>query len=226
MGTWSARYERASHPRSLSAIARSAIETCSPAASSTSSSRGSGRRCTPCASSTSRAVSAPMAETTTATSFPSERQATIRSAARWMSATEPTDVPPNFCTTITAISRSEVSVDPRRHGRERRVELLRLGAARLGEVGAAAALAPDLLRDDAHDLAGLQPIRVVARDAGREAHLAVLDGREHDDGRAQLRLQPIDGLAQELRVGILDAGREHLHALHIHRLLGQLVAAR
>ena len=50
------------------------------------------------ARSTSRSVESPIAETTTAMRSPRARTAATCSATRWMSSTEPTEVPPYFWT--------------------------------------------------------------------------------------------------------------------------------
>ena len=91
--------QRAEAPRFWIAMASSAIEMRSPAVSSMSSSRpgGSGETC--CARSSSSSVVSPMAETTTQTSWPSLRVATMRSATRLMRSASATDEPPYFWTT-------------------------------------------------------------------------------------------------------------------------------
>ena len=77
-------------------MASSAIDTCSPVESSTSISRGVGSAQMPRARSTRRSVESPMAETTTAMRSPRSRTAATFAATRWMSSTEPTEVPPYF----------------------------------------------------------------------------------------------------------------------------------
>ena len=91
--------ERADAPRLAIAIASSAIEMRSPAVSSMSSSRPGGSGDTCCARSSSSSVVSPIALTTTQTSWPALRVATIRSATRLMRSASDTDEPPNFCTT-------------------------------------------------------------------------------------------------------------------------------
>ena len=81
------------------AIATSALEIRSPEVSSMSSSRAGGDGDTCCARSISSSVVSPIAETTTTTSLPSLRVATIRSATRLMRSAVPTDEPPYFWTT-------------------------------------------------------------------------------------------------------------------------------
>ena len=82
------------------AIATSAIEIRSPAVSSMSSSRGGGSGVTCSARSRSSSVVSPIAETTTTTSWPALRVATMRWATRLMPVASATDEPPYFCTTM------------------------------------------------------------------------------------------------------------------------------
>ena len=81
-------------------MASNAIDTCSPVDSSTSISRAAGSRAMPAARSTRRSVESPIAETTTAMRSPRARTAATFSATRWMSSTEPTEVPPYFWTIV------------------------------------------------------------------------------------------------------------------------------
>ncbi len=91
----------ASSPRVRNAIAMRAAETCSPVASSTSSSRGVGRTpATAPARVTSRSVAWPIAETTTATRSPPARIAATCEAAARSSSGVPSDVPPNLSTRV------------------------------------------------------------------------------------------------------------------------------
>ena len=89
--------------RSASAMASSAIATCSPVASSTSISRAGGRTLMDLASLISRSVSPDMADTTTTTWWPCARARCTRSATAPMRSGLPMDVPPYFCT-IRAIA--------------------------------------------------------------------------------------------------------------------------
>ncbi len=98
IGSCSAFQERARQPDLQSAIARSAVETISPVASSASISRASGSGLTSRASSIRRSVESPIAETTTATWWPCAASARTCAATAWMRATEPTEVPPYFWT--------------------------------------------------------------------------------------------------------------------------------
>ena len=80
----------------------SAMVTCSPVASSTSSSRGDGCSVMSRESFSRRSVSPLIAETTTTTSLPRLRQLITLSATLPMRSGLPTDVPPYFWT-ISAI---------------------------------------------------------------------------------------------------------------------------
>ena len=95
--------ERAGTPRPVSAIANSAIEACSPVASSTSISRAGGCALTDLASLMRRSVSPDMADTTTTTSSPAALARCTRAATAAMRSGLPIDVPPYFCT-IRAIA--------------------------------------------------------------------------------------------------------------------------
>ena len=90
--------ERAGQPRSRSAIASSAIVTCSPVATSMSCSRASGLAAISWESRSSRSVSPLIAETTTATRFPLACAPATRRATFLMRSGDPTEVPPNFLT--------------------------------------------------------------------------------------------------------------------------------
>ena len=79
----------------------------SPAVSSMSSSRGSGMGAISEAIANSSSVVCPMAETTTTTSLPASRAATTRSATAWIRSTDPTEVPPYFCTMMGTSAPSE-----------------------------------------------------------------------------------------------------------------------
>src|SRR3954467_13945714 len=76
------------------------IEIRSPAVNSMSSSRGSGRSVISEAIASRSSVVVPIALTTTITPFPASRACTTRSATDSRRSTEPTDVPPNFMTTV------------------------------------------------------------------------------------------------------------------------------
>src|SRR4029077_11461501 len=91
--------DRASAPSAEMAMATNALEIRSPEVSNMSSSRAGGDGDTCCARSISSSVVSPIAETTTTTSLPSLRVATIRSATRLMRSAVPTDEPPYFWTT-------------------------------------------------------------------------------------------------------------------------------
>ena len=102
--------EIASCPRSRAAIATSAQEMRSPVESSMSSSRGSGRDATSRARPISSSVVRPIAETTPTTRAPASRAATRRPATRLILSGSPTDVPPNFITTVPR--RGDASLRP------------------------------------------------------------------------------------------------------------------
>src|SRR4051812_37069183 len=99
-------YDLASYPRLWIAMASRAIEMRSPAVSSMSSSRPGGSGLTWLARSISSSVVSPIAETTTTTSSPALRAATMRSATRLMRSAVATDEPPYFCTTSATTNHS------------------------------------------------------------------------------------------------------------------------
>ncbi len=103
---WLPVNDRALAPRFWIAMASSAIEMRSPAVSSMSSSRPGGSGDTCCARSSSSSVVSPMALTTTQTSWPALRVATMRSATRLMRSASETDEPPYFCTTRPMVGES------------------------------------------------------------------------------------------------------------------------
>ena len=96
--------ERALAPRASIAIATSALEMRSPEVKSMSSSRGGGTGETCVARSSRLSVVSPMAETTTTTSFPALRVATMRSATRLIRSALSTDEPPYFCTISATVA--------------------------------------------------------------------------------------------------------------------------
>src|SRR5207247_6773084 len=75
----------------------------SPAVSNMSISRGSGTSAICSAIAVRSSVVSPIAETTTMTSSPPSRACTTRSATAWIRSTVPTDVPPNFITTMGTV---------------------------------------------------------------------------------------------------------------------------
>ena len=93
---WLPVNERASWPKFVIAIARSAIEIRSPAVSNISNSRPVGIGVICFAKSINSSVVSPIAETTTTTWFPSRLAATIRLATRFMPSASATDEPPYF----------------------------------------------------------------------------------------------------------------------------------
>ena len=92
--------EIARRPAAWIAMASSAMETCSPVASSISISRSGGSGSIWVASSTSSSVKSPIAETTATTRLPASAAVTIRLATARMRSGVPTDVPPYFWTMI------------------------------------------------------------------------------------------------------------------------------
>src|SRR5690606_490310 len=91
--------------------------------------------------------------------------------------------------------------------------------------GPTAALAADALGDRPDQLARLQGARQVVRDGSDEAHLVRLDRAEHDDARAETRLQLIGSLAERLRIHAVEPRGEHLDAGDVLRFLQQIAAA-
>src|SRR5512132_3386927 len=105
---WEPVNDLAVTPRSAMAMASSDMEMRSPAVSSMSISRGGGSGETLRASAIRWSVVSPMAETTTTTSLPAWREATMRSATRRIREASPTEVPPYFWTTrdMTFLARA------------------------------------------------------------------------------------------------------------------------
>src|SRR6188768_1205640 len=181
-------------------MANNAMETCSPVESSTSISRADGSAEIPAARSTRRSVESPMAETTTAMRSPRARTAATFSATRWMSSTEPTEVPPYFWT-IVRISRgayrllsgdrlksvptrlrAELGAHEGFDALQRRRQCRRVIAAGLREVRTSTALSSDLARHAANEFAGLHLAGLVSGDAGHQSDLVSgIDRSQHDD---------------------------------------------
>src|SRR5436190_14498136 len=105
------------------------------------------------------------------------------------------------------------------------VEVLRLRAAPLRHVGAAAALAPDRLRHLADDLAGIELGDEIRRHHRHERDLVALDAGEDDHARAHLVALLVGDLAQRLGVGHVDARGEHAHAADVARFAANVAAA-
>ena len=81
--------------------------------------------------------------------------------------------------------------------------------------GRSAAPRAHLLADEADDLAGLEAVGQVLRDAGDEVHAPVVHLAEHDHRPPELVLQAVERREQRLRVaGHLRA--EHPHAVDFH----------
>ena len=99
MPAWDPVKLTAGMPRELRVIESRAIEIRSPALSSMSISRGEGRRSPRRPEPPVDPWSAPMAETTTTTSWPSARVDSTRSATALIRAASASEVPPNFWTT-------------------------------------------------------------------------------------------------------------------------------
>jgi hypothetical protein len=99
-----------------------------------------------------------------------------------------------------------------------------IGAAGHGHVGLAAALAAHLLGHKVDQLAGLDLGGFGLGHAGSQLHLVAVHGGQHDGGGLELVLELVHGVAQGLGVGAFELGGQHLHALDVHGLRGQLVA--
>src|SRR5690242_8573050 len=100
--------EIASAPRSWIAIAASAHEMRSPTEISMSSSRGLGRGETSCASRTRSSVVCPIAESTATTRLPPACASTSRRATSFSFCGSPTEVPPNFITSVPTLGSAAV----------------------------------------------------------------------------------------------------------------------
>ena len=101
--TWGPVSERALSPSACSAMASSAMVTCSPVASSMSISRGSGVRVIWPARPTRPSVVLPIAETTT-TSWLLDALSATRRATFLIFSASATDEPPYFCTISAMMS--------------------------------------------------------------------------------------------------------------------------
>src|SRR5690606_8054928 len=236
-------------------MASSAMVTCSPVDSRTSSSRLFGRGVSSRARPSRRSVSPLMAETTTTTWCPWRRVAMTRSATALIRSMEPTEVPPYFwtmramtalavengrefypigvrscirtCRKACADARSggaELLPDPGGDAGEGLVEPGRVGAARLGHVGTAAALASHLPGDEVHQLAGLDAVGAVAGDPGHEADLGIVHRGEHQRRAAQLVRELVHRVPQRLGVGPFQRPGQHLDAADVLGLAQHLVA--
>ena len=87
-------------------------------------------------------------------------------------------------------------------------------------------LPPTCCGDEVDQLAGLDLADAVGGDAGGDLHLAAVDRGQHDRRRLQLVLELVHRVAQRLRVGAVEARRQHLDALDVDRLREQVVALR
>src|SRR5579864_6389432 len=96
-------------------------------------------------------------------------------------------------------------------------------AAGLRHVGAAAALAADLLRDVVDELARLHLAGQVVGHAGDQRHASIRHAREHDRGALELVLQLVDRLAQRLRVAAVERGGDDFRTLDVDRAAGQVI---
>ena len=99
-----------------------------------------------------------------------------------------------------------------------------VGAPSHGHVGFTAAFAAHLLRHKIHELAGFDLAHAVGRHACSQLHFAALHRGQHDGRRLELVFELVQGLAQRLGVGPVQACGQHLESLHIHRLREQLIA--
>ena len=180
--------------------------TCSPVASNTSISRGFGSRAMPAARSTSRSVESPMAETTTAMRSPRSRTAATLPATRWMSSTEPTDVPPYFWTMVReALTPRAWRERSSRRSAERQPSaagLLPPACAKSGRPPPLPPTCPATLPTSSPALTLRDLVRGDARDE-RDLVRGV-DRRQHDDGRLQFVLELVHRVAQRARVGAID----------------------
>src|SRR3989337_3385108 len=105
-------------------------------------------------------------------------------------------------------------LDPGRDLRKSGVELGRILAARLGEIGAPPAAAADLPGHVLDELARLEASRQVPGDGGNQIDLAVRDGPETDHTRAQLVAQEVHHRAEPFRVETAPARGRQLPAGH------------
>src|SRR5580704_1956385 len=119
----------------------------------------------------------------------------------------------------------DVVFDPAPGQRERLGHLRRILAAALGHVGASTGASAERRGDLAEQLAGGHAIREIFGDHRDELDLGAAGAREHDDARAELVLELIAGVAQDLRVVDLDLRGEDFDALHDHGLGHQIARA-
>ncbi len=74
------------------------------------------------------------------------------------------------------------------------------------------------------EIAGPDTTGFIIGDAGDQLDLAVRDRSEHDGGGAEPPFQPVHGITQRLRIGIVQPGGQNVEAIDFDRLRGQIAA--
>ena len=98
---------------------------------------------------------------------------------------------------------------------ERFVQLVRVLAAGLGEVGLAAAFAADDRGELADERVGLDAVEEVFRDRGQQRDLAVGGAAEDDHAALDLRAELVGEVAEIAAGEVVDAARDQLDAVDV-----------
>src|SRR5450830_172490 len=207
------------------------------------------------ASSIRRLVSPLMADSTTTRSSPASRNFLTLSATCSILSTEPTEVPPNFCT-IKAISKPPQPVKGRpinqsssnraspgldhglihsalntcldkRHGQgQGRVQGTGINTTALCHVRTTTALPAHCRSGLFHQITGFELASQVFGYTGNQNDLILMDTAEQDHCAAELVLQLIDQGQQRLAVLAVQTYRQDFHALDVLGRSRQVVACR
>jgi hypothetical protein len=83
---------------------------------------------------------------------------------------------------------SKTLLDPLHRVLQSRIEIFRIATPRLGEIGPTATAAAHLFGDHLNQFARGNAIALILGDARNQTDLAAIDGRQYDNGTAQLVL--------------------------------------
>src|SRR3989344_7921882 len=196
-----------------------------------------------------------MADSTTTRSSPASRNFLTLSATCWILSTEPTEVPPNFCT-IKAISKppqpvkgrpinqsSSNRASPRldhglihsalnasldkRHGQgQGRVQGTGVYTTALCHVRTTTALPAHCRSGLFHQITGFELASQVFGYACNQNDLFLMDTAEQDHCAAEFVFQLIDQRQQRLAILPVQTHGQHFHALDVQGLRRQVVTRR